>query len=524
MLREDQGKPVSETVMERWPWALRAFLGCCAAIFAVVLNYSVAPLRNFPLLLAFPTVILACWFLGMWGGVVCAVSEALLIDRLLAASQMQFFGGPIREDVRLALFLLVSILLGWAVRRLAQQKALLETHELRQRLTDATVERKVAEERARISEELRDRDEVLQLALRSNGMGLWVWDIHRSEIYWSDEVYRIVGLEPRSVKPSLDTWLQSVHSDDAERVSQAVQQSQRVGTDYHQQYRVRLPDGTMRWVESKGKGQRDVITGKATRVVGVLADITTRKQNEEAMLRAEKLAVAGRLAASVAHEINNPLEAVANLLYLITFSETATAAQEWGQQALDELMRVSLITQQTLKFHRQAGAPQTTKLSEVIQAIMALFRGRMRSAQIDVQLRVKGEANIECMPGEVQQIFANLISNAIDAMPRGGRLVIRIRPSHDWRDRKTSGMRVTLCDTGTGMDRSTMLRMFEPFFTTKAETGTGLGMWVVAQLVERHRGQVRVWSTQGADSGSTAITVFLPLVDRAKPTAAGRLP
>jgi two-component system CheB/CheR fusion protein len=236
------------------------------------------------------------------------------------------------------------------------------------------------------------------------------------------------------------------------------------------------------------------------------------------MLRTEKLAVAGRLAASVAHEINNPLEAVANLLYLITFAETANVAQEWAQQALDELMRVSLITQQTLKFHRQAGAPQTTKLSEVIQAIMALFRGRMRSAQIDVQLRVKGEeASIECMPGEVQQIFANLISNAIDAMPRGGRLVIRIRRSHNWRDRMTEGMRVILCDTGTGMDRATMYRIFEPFFTTKAETGTGLGMWVVAQLVERHGGQVRVWSMQRAESGATAITVFLPLVSGAKP-------
>jgi len=181
-------------------------------------------------------------------------------------------------------------------------------------------------------------------------------------------------------------------------------------------------------------------------------------------------------------------------------------------------MRVSLITQQTLKFHRQAGAPQSTKLSEVLQAIIALFRGRMRSAQIDVQLRLKGdEAGIECMPGEVQQIFANLVTNAIDAMPRGGRILIRIRPSHDWRDRKTKGMRVTLCDTGTGMDRLTMQRIFEPFFTTKAETGTGLGMWVVAQLADRHHGHVRVWSTQRGASGATAITVFLPLVNTTVP-------
>ena len=509
--------------MEQWPWALRAFLGCCTATFAVVLTYSIAPLQAFPLLLAFPTVILTCWFLGMWGGVFCALTDVLLIDRYLTNAEFQFSANSLRGEARLVMFLMVSILLGWAIRRLAQQRALLATHELQQRLTDATVERKVAEERARTSDALRDHDEVLQLALQTNGMGLWVWDLQKGELHWSDEVYRIVGLEPGTVKPALSNWLQFIHPDDADRVRQAVTLSQRGGTDYHQLYRVRWPDGTLRWVESKGKSQYDS-TGKVMRVVGVLADITTRKQNEEAMLRAEKLAVAGRLAASVAHEINNPLEAVANLLYLITFAETASVAQEWAQQALDELMRVSLITQQTLKFHRQAGAPQTTRLSEVLQAIMALFRGRMRSAQIDVQLRVKGEeASIECMPGEVQQIFANLISNAIDAMPRGGRLVIRIRPSHNWCDRKVEGMRVTLCDSGTGMDRATMHRIFEPFFTTKAETGTGLGMWVVAQLVERHCGQVRVWSMQRAESGATAITVFLPLMNGTKPVVR-RLP
>jgi two-component system CheB/CheR fusion protein len=231
------------------------------------------------------------------------------------------------------------------------------------------------------------------------------------------------------------------------------------------------------------------------------------------MLRAEKLAVAGRLAASVAHEINNPLEAVANLLYLIVHADTLESARSEAQQALDELMRVSLITQQTLKFHRQPGTPKVTRLSEIVQTVLALFRARLRSARIEVEVRAEYEVPIACMSGEVQQIFANLFSNAIDAMPHGGRLVIRLRPSLDWRDRKTAGMRVTLCDTGVGMDRATMQRIFEPFFTTKTETGTGLGMWVVAQLVERHHGQVRIWSTQREGASATAISLFLPLRD-----------
>jgi two-component system CheB/CheR fusion protein len=126
-------------------------------------------------------------------------------------------------------------------------------------------------------------------------------------------------------------------------------------------------------------------------------------------------------------------------------------------------------------------------------------------------LRVESEVEICCMPGEIQQIFANLASNAIDAMPQGGRLIVRLRPSRDWRNRTASGMRVTFLDSGTGMDRDTRLRLFEPFFTTKADTGTGLGMWVVAQLVERHSGHVNIWSSQRAGGGSTAVSVFLPL-------------
>jgi two-component system CheB/CheR fusion protein len=246
------------------------------------------------------------------------------------------------------------------------------------------------------------------------------------------------------------------------------------------------------------------------RVVGVVTDVTQRKLSEDAMLRAEKLAIAGRLAASVAHEINNPLAAVSNLLFLITLAGTAEGAQKLARDALDQLMRVSMITQQTLKFHRQNGAPKLTSLSEVLNSVLSMFRGKLMAAGIAVKLMVEREADVSCMPNEAQQVFANLISNAIDAMPKSGRLVIRLQPSRDWADHRTDGMRVTFFDSGVGMDRATMRRIFEPFFTTKTDTGTGLGMWVVAQLVERHHGRVRVWSTQRPGRSGTAFSVFLP--------------
>jgi PAS domain S-box-containing protein len=497
------------SAIERLPWPVRALLGCASAVAALLLTYAIAPLRSFPLLLALPTVVLNCWFFGMVGGVLCALTDAVLVDAFLTRSQFHFSVGSVSESVRLAVFLTVSILLGWTVRRLAQQRAHFDNQDLQQRLTFADEERRLAEERVRVSEELRDRDALLRVALRANGMGVWLWDLKKRTVQWSDEMFRMAGREPGSVEPSFDAWTNMIHPDDSRRVAEARQRTFETGEDYTERYRIVWPEGSIHWLESQGTCQFDG-EGRVTRVLGVLWDVTDRKQAEEAMLRAEKLAVAGRLAASVAHEINNPLEAVGNLLYLVSLSDTLEAAQEHAEVALNQLMRVSLITQQMLKFHRQTGAPQETVVSEIAASVLVLFHARLQAGRVHTDLRVKSEKSVACMPSEVQQIFANLVANAIDALPADGRLVIRARCSLDWRDYRTTGMRVTFCDSGTGMERAAMRRIFEPFFTTKAETGTGLGMWVVAQLVERHRGHVLPWSTRRPGRSGTAISVFLP--------------
>jgi PAS domain S-box-containing protein len=496
---------------ERWPWAVRGLLGLIVACLAQLLTNVIGPLHAFPVALAFPAVVLSAWYLGMWGGAVCTLAEAVLI-RLFLASTQQRFPNRAPDGLRLTVFLTISILLGWAIRRLAQQRTLLRTQDLQKRLLLAQAERQLAEERVRVSEALRGRDEVLNIALEGNGMGLWVLDYERGTSHWSDEMYRIAGRDPGSVEPSFEAWQRWIHPEDMEGVREALARTLEGGQHYHQMYRILWPDGSMRWVESQAKYLRNG-DGRVTRVVGVLADVTRRKLTEEAMLRTEKLAVAGRMAAAVAHEINNPLEAVGNLLYLISTAQTTEAVRSQARQALDELMRVSLITQQTLKFHRQPGAPAITRISEVVAEVLSLFRSKLRSAGIATHVRAMREAGVAVMPTEMQQVFANLVSNAIDAMPQGGELVIRLRPSVDWRDGKTPGMRVTISDNGAGMDRATMRRVFEPFFTTKDVTGTGLGLWVVAQLTERRHGDVRVWSTQREGRSGTAFSVFLPYGD-----------
>ena len=503
-------KLLTVSVIENLPWPLRTLLGCAIAVLVVGLTYAIRPLHAFPLLLAFPTVVLCSWFLGMAGGFGCALVDAVLIDVLMTRDQLRFSTGFVTETVRLAVFVLLSTLLGELIRRFADQKAELKSEQLKKSLLLAQTQRQIAEERVRAGELLRQRDELLQIALRASGLGLWSWEVDEDAVFRSDELYRMVGREPGSLSTAPEAWLEVVHPDDRDILAEKMESSRENGDDYNYHYRIVRPDGSVRWLESQGRCQFDG-AGHLTRIVGVVADVTLRRRSEEAMLRAEKLAVAGRLAASVAHEINNPLEAVTNLLYLIMLSGSADEAHSHARSALDELLRVSLITQSTLKFHRQAGTPRITKLSEVLEGVLAMFRGRLKAAGIVLELNVAGERAIACMPTETQQVFANLLSNAIEAMSRGGRLRIRLRPSRDWRDGATEGMRVTIGDNGTGMDSATRQRIFEPFFTTKAETGTGLGMWVVAQLVERHGGDVRLWSSPRMGSSGTVISIFLPM-------------
>jgi PAS domain S-box-containing protein len=403
----------------------------------------------------------------------------------------------------------LSILLSWTIRKLAQQRAQLDIQELREQLKLATAERQLAEERVRAGVMLGEKEDLLQVAQQANGMGFWVLDLGRNTMYRSDEVFRMVGREPGSFEREPEAWLKFVHPDDVEGLKETFARSVETGAEYHQRYRVVWDDGSERWLESQGKCQRNS-QRKVIRILGVMADVTHRIRAEEAMLQAEKLAVAGRLAASVAHEINNPLEAVTNLLYLVGLADTAGEMRSLAGQALEELMRVSQITQQTLKFHRQGGARKVIRLSESFEALLELFRVRIRAAKVEVEIRAERETSIACVPSEIQQIFANLLTNAIEAMPQGGRLVVRIRSSRDWRDHAMAGMRITFCDSGVGMDKATRQRMFDPFFTTKIDTGTGLGMWVVSQLIERHKGHIRVWSTQRVGLCATAFSVFLP--------------
>jgi PAS domain S-box-containing protein len=246
----------------------------------------------------------------------------------------------------------------------------------------------------------------------------------------------------------------------------------------------------------------------------IVRDVSERARSEEALRRTEKLAATGRLAASIAHEINNPLEAITNLLYLLhNFAGLSESALHYVIMAEHEARRISEIAQQTLRFYRQSTLPIRANIGELANSVLDLYRGRLHTMGVEVERRYRAHADLLCFDGEIRQVIANLVGNAVDAIPpTGGRLFVRVRPSHSWDATATPGVRLTVADTGSGMPPDVRSRIFEAFFTTKEATGTGLGLWVSHEIIVKHHGLVRVRSrlvSLGRPSG-TVFHIFFP--------------
>jgi PAS domain S-box-containing protein len=244
-------------------------------------------------------------------------------------------------------------------------------------------------------------------------------------------------------------------------------------------------------------------------VLGV--DVTDRKLAEDTLRSTEKLAAVGRLASSIAHEINNPLEAVTNLVYLIEHAEgDSERMKKYAQMAQMELSRVSQITTQTLRFFRQSSARSRVRVSDLLDSVLALYQGRLANTGISVERRYADPA-ILCYEGEIRQVLNNLIGNALDVLREDptGRLAVRARAATNWRTGQ-SGVKVTVADSGHGMSPQTQARVFEAFFSTKGISGTGLGLWVSFEIMRKHHGTLRLRSSQNPAHRGTTFAIFIP--------------
>lgn len=263
-------------------------------------------------------------------------------------------------------------------------------------------------------------------------------------------------------------------------------------------------DGTPVWV----RNSVSLVSDEPRRLLSLSEDISTSKRAQQVLERQEQLVALGRLTSSIIHEINNPLSAVLNLLYLARNAENLEVVRSYLEEAEEELSRAAEITMQGLQFHRQPTVATSTSVVEIMRAVLTLFKARLRVGQVELKFIPEDAPRLMCLPGEVRQVFINLIGNALDSMPKGGGLTIRVRPATQWAT-GDQGVRVTIADTGTGMSSETVKRMYDAFFTTKGSGGSGLGLWVTANIVRKHRGTIRARSKTEAGTG-TVFTVTFP--------------
>jgi two-component system CheB/CheR fusion protein len=251
--------------------------------------------------------------------------------------------------------------------------------------------------------------------------------------------------------------------------------------------------------------------GRIIAAIVTFFDLTHRKGTEEVLRSTEKLAATGRLAASFGHEINNPLQTVGGVLYLLGQS-TGLGEEERGHLATAraELEHVAHLTTSLLGFYRQSPSPADVKICEVLDNVLKLYSPAIRSGKFVIEKRYDSEDVIRGFPSEVTQVFSNLVVNALEALRPEGTLKLHVLASRDWRNPTRRGVRVFIADNGPGVSRENRRRMFEPFFTTKGEKGTGLGLWVTSGIVDKHGGWIRVRSSTQPGRSGTCFAVFFP--------------
>ena len=253
-------------------------------------------------------------------------------------------------------------------------------------------------------------------------------------------------------------------------------------------------------------------TGTIVGAAKILRDISAKKRIEQSLLQAEKIAATGRMAATIAHEINNPLEAVVNLLYLMRPMVTNPDAKDYLDTVESELARVSHIAKQTLGYYRENTSATNTSLSELARNAIAIYEPRCTVANIRIEERIESSRKIMLRKGEIMQVISNLIANAIYAMPEGGTLSVSVKDTGEPED----SIVLAIEDNGVGISEDLLPRIFEAFFTTRTTFGTGIGLFVAKQFVEGHGGRVEVQSstepgrhgTKGVGRSAAADCVF----------------
>ncbi|MGZ4813899.1 MAG: PAS domain-containing protein [Terriglobales bacterium] len=361
---------------------------------------------------------------------------------------------------------------------------------------DITTEKKA-------KQEIQKAEDRLRLIATTTDVGTWYCDLPFDVLEWSAKTKEHFWLPPDAVV-TIDTFYKRIHPQDRERTRRTITESIEQNRLYDIDYRTVSEDGQIKWIRAIGRTFYDD-KGQPIRFDGITLDQTARRSADEALRRSERLATAGRLAATVAHEVNNPLEAVTNLIYLCQHDPAATdSIRTHLQMADEELRRVAHIVRQTLGFYRENSAPQQTNLAELISNLTDVYRKRYMEKRVTLRTQLEQPVYAQAVPGEIRQVVANLLSNALDACGAGAEVLVSMHTNGD-------GVEIAVADTGYGISEANKAKVFEPFFTTKTDVGTGLGLWVSKGIVEKHGGELTMKSSTDPKAHGTVFSIFLPL-------------
>lgn len=456
--------------------ALAQYGGGALAIWVGLSLWTLSPILHrhlFALLLA--AVLFTARFLGFGPAVFCSLVSTVCLD-FFALPPYFSFGIRSGADLeRLTVFLAISIFAG----SMARQKTLAESR------ADRTTR-----EMAAIVEYSGDAI----YSTRPDGI-ITSWNRAAESLYGYTTEEAVGSAVARLAPPE--------RRDEVERNRETLNGGGHVASYRTERMR---KDGT-RWpillsVSSLRNARGEIVGASA-----IARDISAEKQSEEAIRRSEKLATTGRLAASIAHEINNPLEAVVNLLYLARHD--SSHASEYLTMAEQEVGRVAQLAQQTLGFVRDASSPGSMDPAAIMDEILQLYSRKLEGRHIRVTRRYRSHCQISGYAGELRQLLANLLVNAADAMADGGSLQVRVATGHDWSSGR-GGVRIAVADNGSGIPSNKLRQIFEPFYTTKKDTGTGLGLWVSRGIVQKHGGSIKVRSRTDGPATGTVFSIFLP--------------
>jgi PAS domain S-box-containing protein len=459
----------------RLSWPVR-YGGAFLSVLAAVGVWSLSSLMHHdPFAIFVLGVVFTARFLGFGPAVFATALSVLAIDYF--AFEPHFSLGVQRSDLaRLIIFVIISLL----AASMARQRSRAEVR------ADQTLERMAAI--------VESSDDAIYSATREGIITSWN---HGAEELYGYHAEEVLG------KPVLIT----VPAERTHETRSHFEMLTRGESVESYQTERRRKDGSLVSIllsVSPLRNRKGTVIGASA----IARDITAQIRGEEALRRSEKLVTAGRLTATIAHEINNPLEAITNLLYLARRDPART--DQHLEMAEREVQRIADIAQQTLGFVREVSEPKALNVASTLGEVLQLYSAKLMTGRIEVDKDLRTGCEIQGVAGELRQLFANLIVNAADAMPEGGRLRVRVARGHEYSGNRRAGVRVLFADNGSGISPQDRGRVFEPFYTTKKDSGTGLGLWLSEGIVRKHHGRIQVRSSARPGRSGTIFSLFLP--------------